>query len=126
MCSNFFGLNHEKSLRARCRVGASLAPFPTRKHADWEGSGPPNGTVHPDYLRTNLLGLTRSACCFAPCFRLCMLVSLVAPLIARPTYRPGTLLRIIKHLYLPRSKRTVLRPAAGPLSSMVPNCPKQA
>jgi hypothetical protein len=42
--------------------------------------------IPPDYLRTNLLGLTRSACSFAQCFRLRAVVSLVDLLLARLTY----------------------------------------
>ena len=51
------------------------------------GGCPGHGIAHFHHLRTNLLGLTRSACSFAQCFRLRAVVSLVDLLLARLTYR---------------------------------------
>ena len=62
-------------------------PLLAIKHANLGGKGLGNGIAHPDYLRTNPLGLTRSARCFAQCFSLSALVILVDLLLARLTYR---------------------------------------
>jgi hypothetical protein len=35
-------------------------PFPLRKHPNWGGRGPGNGTIHPRHSRAILLGLARS------------------------------------------------------------------
>ena len=60
-------------------------PFSLIKHPNLGGSIPGNGTIHPGDLRTTLIVLARRARCFAPCFPLCALDSLVDPLLARLT-----------------------------------------
>ena len=77
----------KKKLLTLEELAAKNTSFSLRKHANLGGNVFGIETISPDSLRTNLLGLTRSARYFAQCFGLCALVRFGDLLFAHLTYR---------------------------------------